>query len=407
MTQQVTFGRRGTAPVARPKPLKPLAASPPKAEEEVKEGSSRIPLATLAILALLTCVYILEVAGDPTGDPGRIGRATLVHLGGVSRELVLQDGQVWRLFTAPWMHGGIAHFIGNGIALVLIGLLLEPIVGWRWFTAIYAVCGVAGSIGSLALNATSIVSIGASGAIVGLMACAVMVSFHRAAYGRHRWIWYGCARAGIPALLPSGSTTAVHIDYSCHTGGAFAGFLLGYLLLIAWDGKRIRPPWEPIAAGVAVVVSALGVGVLSVAAALPVSAAVEHTTPGLIPPDKLPTSVADGARRANELAAAYPLDPRAHAIAAARWESNGDGPEAIAELQLALRSPLLHAPEIDPDLETTMRMNLTAQDFIARDQAGARETAAPLCQKSAALAPKWRDALKDMRVCEQDGDARG
>ena len=140
MAQQVTFGRRGTAPFARPEPLKPLAAPPPKAEappadEEVKEGSSRIPWATLAILALLTCVYVLEAAGDPTGDPGRIGHATLVHLGGVSRELALQDGQVWRLFTAPWMHGGIAHFIGNAIALVLIGLLLEPIVGWRWFTA--------------------------------------------------------------------------------------------------------------------------------------------------------------------------------------------------------------------------------------------------------------------------------
>src|SRR5208283_6230464 len=93
------------------------------------------------------------------------------------KSLVLEDGQWWRLFSAPLLHGGLLHIAFNGIALYFAGAVLENVIGRAWFAGVFAVSAVTGSAMSLLINPDSLISVGASGAIMGLFAAAFVVAY--------------------------------------------------------------------------------------------------------------------------------------------------------------------------------------------------------------------------------------
>ena len=401
MQGQAGFGRRGAAPAAamRAAPAADFLASDLAPEQADDAPVSRAPFATVTILVFLGLLFLLQMTDQPMAKPGVIALKSLMHLGAVSRDFVLKDGQAWRLLTAGWLHASASHFIGNAVALVLIGLLLEPIVGWRWFAAVYTLGGIGGALGSIALNETSIVSVGASGAIMAVMACAATMSFHPASAGRRMRIWRLCAVSGIPALLPTSS--ASHVDYSAHAGGAIAGFVIGYLLLGAWNHERRRPPLEGLVATTGAVIGFLGVCAVAAAAVLPPARLHLQVTEGLIPPDQLPASNAEGENRWTELLSLYPQDPRAHAVAATVWEkTSGGDSQAEQELRTALASPLLHAPEIPAGLEQHMRIMLVGVQAKRGEIYEARRSAEALCPDRAALDPRVQEALKQLKACD-------
>jgi rhomboid protease GluP len=224
------------------------------------------------------------------------------------------------------------------------------------------------------------------------------MSFHPAAAGRRLRIWRLCAVSGIPALLPTSS--ASHVDYSAHAGGAIAGFVIGYLLLSAWRPERRRPPLEKLVATTGAVVGFLGVCAVAAAAVLPAPKLHLQVTQGLIPPDELPASNAEGESRWNELLSAYPQDPRARAVAATVWARTGGDSQAERELQTGLASPLLHAPEIPADLEQRMRIMLVGVQAKQGELYAARRSAEPLCPDQAGLDPRVQKALKQLEACD-------
>ena len=85
-----------------------------------------------------------------------------------------------------------------------------------------------GGVASLLINAPNTVSVGASGAIMGMLAAAFLVTL-RLPYGRERssaqmpviyWL--------IPALIPLGTRRHEgNVDFAAHFGGAIVGFALG------------------------------------------------------------------------------------------------------------------------------------------------------------------------------------
>jgi rhomboid protease GluP len=402
MTMQggVSFGRRGSSPA--PAPVRPapaadfLAPGPVPADDDAP--LSRVPFATLTILVFLALIFLLELTDKPTARPGVVALGSLMHLGAVSRDFVLMDGQAWRLLTAPWLHASASHFFGNAVALVLIGIVLEPIIGWRWFAAAYTFGGIGGALGSIALNEKSIVSVGASGAIMAVMACAAAMSLHPAAVGRRGRIWRLCAISGIPALLPTSSSS--HVDYSAHAGGAIAGFIVGYVLLVAWQTGKRRPPLEGLVATTGAVIGFLGLSAVAAAAVLPPARLHLQVTQGLIPPDQMPATDEEGVKRAVELEATYPDDPRAHALAARMWEKNGGDGAAEQELRKGLASPLLHAPEIPAGLEQDMRIMLVGVQLKQKEVYEATRSAEPLCPGLTTLDPRVQDVLKRLKACD-------
>ena len=73
-------------------------------------------------------------------------------MGASERAQVLGQGEWWRLFTATVLHGSPVHLIGNLITFLMVGFLLEPMIGIGWFSAIYFTGGFAGAMVSIMLQ---------------------------------------------------------------------------------------------------------------------------------------------------------------------------------------------------------------------------------------------------------------
>lgn len=91
----------------------------------------------------------------------------LVILGAKINDLI-NYGQVWRLLTCAFLHGGIMHLAFNMYALKIIGSEVEYVFGRKKYLIIYLMGALGGSVFSYIFSPSSI-SVGASGAIFGLL----------------------------------------------------------------------------------------------------------------------------------------------------------------------------------------------------------------------------------------------
>ncbi|PYN87508.1 MAG: hypothetical protein DMD87_13970 [Candidatus Rokuibacteriota bacterium] len=178
----------------------------------------RVPPVTLLILALLAAIFVAEVRMGALDS-----RASIVAIGALVRERVVA-GEYWRLLTAPWLHGGTEHLVGNGIALYILGMVCEAAFGRAQFVVLYVLSGLAGSIVSMLVSAGP--SVGASGAIFGLQGAAIvllrrerdrlLVRDRRVGFVLLIWAVYSIA----------GGLMETFIDNGAHIGGALGGALV-------------------------------------------------------------------------------------------------------------------------------------------------------------------------------------
>lgn len=78
-----------------------------------------------------------------------------------------KNGEAWRLLTNVFLHDGVLHLVNNMSGLLIVGLILEPVLGRKKYLLIYLLTGVLGSLTSMWWN-DNMISLGASGAIFGL-----------------------------------------------------------------------------------------------------------------------------------------------------------------------------------------------------------------------------------------------
>jgi rhomboid protease GluP len=195
----------------------------------------RLPPVTLATLALLVVIFVAEVRMGALAS-----RESLIAMGALARERVAV-GEYWRLLTAPWLHGGTEHLVGNGIALYILGMVCEAAFGPAQLVVMYVLSGLAGSIVSTLTSAGP--SVGASGAIFGLQGAAIvllrrerdrlLVRDRRVGFVLLIWAVYSIA-AGL---------TTPFIDNGAHIGGALGGALIASRLhpvvLSAMPAERV------------------------------------------------------------------------------------------------------------------------------------------------------------------------
>jgi membrane associated rhomboid family serine protease len=131
--------------------------------------------ATLVLIAVNVAVYLATVA-----QGGRIDRPTgdLFFDGALVGALVA-DGDWYRLVTATFLHGGILHLLFNMAALWWIGSIVEQSLGTLRYLLVYAVSGVAGSAGALLLSDPTAVTVGASGAVYGILGALLILEWLR------------------------------------------------------------------------------------------------------------------------------------------------------------------------------------------------------------------------------------
>ena len=90
-------------------------------------------------------------------------------------------GEYYRLLSAAFMHANIAHLIFNMYALWIIGMQLESFIGkWRYLV-VYLFSAISGSLLSVIVTPNA-VSVGASGAIFGLLGALLYFGYHYRVY---------------------------------------------------------------------------------------------------------------------------------------------------------------------------------------------------------------------------------
>ncbi|MFN2566543.1 MAG: rhomboid family intramembrane serine protease, partial [Gemmatimonadaceae bacterium] len=205
---------------------------------DFEDGMTYAPRATLLLIVTLAAVFAWEIANRALAS-----RQAIVAAGALVRQRVL-DGELWRLGSATFLHGGMEHLVGNCVSLYILGMACEHAVGARRMLTLFA----AGAIGGWALSLAMAPgpSVGASGAIFGVMG-AVVVILHR-----HRDLFVvRDKRIGVVVAVWAGYTLLLGalqpmIDNAAHLGGLLAGAGAAFGLPVREYFRRERLRRAPV-----------------------------------------------------------------------------------------------------------------------------------------------------------------
>ena len=198
------------------------------------------PYVTYGLIALNVLAFLFLLTGSGADPMGGGGTVTVeygicgdgVGDGGICRTndavMATDGGELYRLVTGAFLHGGLIHLGLNMLVLFILGRLLEPGIGGVRLAAIYFVSLLGGSFGALLMNPDQ-VTVGASGAIFGLMAAAFVIARRRGMQALSNEIGM---LVGINLLF---TFTIPNISIGGHLGGLITGALAA---LIVTAGER-------------------------------------------------------------------------------------------------------------------------------------------------------------------------
>ena len=179
------------------------------------------PLVVYSILLINLLIWVLTEVIGSSKDP-----MTLRQFGAITY-LDINNGDYWRLFSAIFVHVGAGHLAVNCLSLLIMGGLLEKLVGHSRFSFIYIGSGISGSSFSYLMIPFLGVGAGASGAIFGCVgALAGYFIVNRKSMGE-------MGKQNLNAvLILAGINFAFGyivpgIDNWAHLGGFIAGVILG------------------------------------------------------------------------------------------------------------------------------------------------------------------------------------
>jgi membrane associated rhomboid family serine protease len=193
------------------------------------------PVITYALIAVNVLVFLGELAGG--GAVASRGGGSVIDNGGLIGSAIAQDHEYWRLVTSGFLHAGLIHIGFNMYLLYILGTLLEPAIGRARFAILYFTSLLGGSLGMLLLQPDSL-TVGASGAVFGLMGGAVVTMRARG---------FDPMASGIPALIALNlliTFVIPGISIGGHLGGLVAGVVAAYVLVDL--GERARSLAIPI-----------------------------------------------------------------------------------------------------------------------------------------------------------------
>lgn len=194
-----------------------------KAEKVFK---SKIPYITYLLILINVIAYVYTYF---IGDSQSIIAAFAIN------GPAIRSGEYYRLITGMFLHGGIFHIIFNMYALYIIGSQLESFLGKIKYTIIYLLSGISGGLLSMLLAGSNVFSIGASGAIFGLMGALLY-------FGLQYRVYLGnFVRSQLVPLIVFNlilGAMSPGIDNYGHIGGLIGGILTTRALGI--DGKTSK-----------------------------------------------------------------------------------------------------------------------------------------------------------------------
>ena len=144
--------------------------------EHMSVFEKKQPIVTYAIIAICVVLFLcMYIFGNGSSDS-----LTLIYFG-ANFDLLVKSGEFYRLLTCAFLHLDIFHLLFNMYALYVIGPQVESFFGKFKFIVIYLVSALTASLLSIAFN-HNIISVGASGAIFGLLGCILYFGYHYRIY---------------------------------------------------------------------------------------------------------------------------------------------------------------------------------------------------------------------------------
>lgn len=188
--------------------------------------SPKKPVITYALIVLNIMVYLFMLLCD-TVDQTYFYALANDYEG-------IQNRQIYRLITSMFLHSDIIHIACNMYALYILGPVVERYYGKTKFLIIYMLSGILGSIFSAAFMSADTISIGASGAIFGLLGSIAYFTYY------YRATLQGLLRSQIlPVILLNLALGFMipGIDVSGHIGGLIGGILVSMAIGIGDKGR--------------------------------------------------------------------------------------------------------------------------------------------------------------------------
>jgi len=175
------------------------------------------PIVTQVLIALNVAIFVAGIGS------GLVTRPEVRLDGGLFGPSVA-NGEWYRLVTSGFLHFNLIHIGLNMFVLYQLGRMIEPVLGRLRFGLVYAVALLSGSLGVMIVSPDSL-TVGASGAVFGLMGAAVAVM-------RSRGIDPFSTGLGGTILLNLVITFTLsrYISVGGHVGGLIGGFLAGWIL---------------------------------------------------------------------------------------------------------------------------------------------------------------------------------
>jgi membrane associated rhomboid family serine protease len=149
---------------------------------------------------------------------------TIIQMGALTRDV--SAGEPWRFITAGFLHGNLMHLGCNMVALAMFGPVMERLFGARRFWLLWVISLLGGTFSSALRGGAHLLSVGASGALFGLMGAGAGLLI------RGRGIFapdfLAAVRRSIFAPIIFNlvySMTQPNVDLLAHVGGLVLGFL--------------------------------------------------------------------------------------------------------------------------------------------------------------------------------------
>ena len=183
---------------------------------------SKRPIITYALLLSNLIMYIAMIIAG--ADIINVDAKILHNFGGLLNYSTMgEPAELYRVIMSIFLHGGIIHLLVNQYALYIIGPQLESFFGKTKFLFIYLASGIIGNLLSMLFQENGVISVGASGAIFGLLGALIY-------FGYHYRVYLGTViKSQIIPLIIFNVFIGLYlsgINVIAHLGGLFGGYVV-------------------------------------------------------------------------------------------------------------------------------------------------------------------------------------
>ncbi|MEZ5184609.1 MAG: rhomboid family intramembrane serine protease [Candidatus Nanopelagicales bacterium] len=176
---------------------------------------------TVSLIGICSAVFLVQLL---------VGVNEVAGNWGMWPAAVAINGEWFRLLSSVFLHGSLLHLAFNMYVLYVLGPPLERLLGHARFLILFLIAGLGGAAASFAFSSVNTVSVGASGAIFGLMGALVVAGRHLKAD-----ITQVLVLIGINVMI---GFIAPGIDWRAHLGGLLTGAAVAFVFSKAPAGRQ-------------------------------------------------------------------------------------------------------------------------------------------------------------------------